>query len=367
VTPIEDAGYSRILSTSVAPPRTTPRPSSAPGRSSPSTASRTWDCLVTAKMRAIGRPLETMALSLTGCQPCRMSLYRSPRRLRPTPPQSSTRVIKSVTQHRPTGRRQRQLHSRRSWNWAAIAALLAALAAAAGVIFTGLSLQATREQNAVIEQAQFTDRFTKAADQLDRTGDDHLQARLGAIYSLERLARDSPRDQPTIVEVLSAFVRSNASRSASAAASGCPYNVAHDIQTALTVLIRRDTVQDHGAYVDLRGTCLRRAILTSWGLERPHITKKEAVTVGLAGVGLYGANFTGSDLTDAELTGLNLTGARFSDADLTNAELQFTNLAGASLYDANLAGADLMKATHDDETVVYGALVDSYTVGKWWR
>jgi hypothetical protein len=51
------------------------------------------------------------------------------------------------------------------------------------------------------EQGQITDRYTKAIEQL---GDDALTIRLGGIYALERIARDSRRDHPTVVEVLSA-------------------------------------------------------------------------------------------------------------------------------------------------------------------
>ena len=49
-----------------------------------------------------------------------------------------------------------------------------------------------------------TDRYTKAIEQL---GSDKLDVRIGGIYALERIARDSPRDHPTVMEVLSAFIR----------------------------------------------------------------------------------------------------------------------------------------------------------------
>ena len=49
-----------------------------------------------------------------------------------------------------------------------------------------------------------TERYTKAIEQL---GEDKLDVRLGGIYSLERVARDSPRDHPTVMEVLTAFIR----------------------------------------------------------------------------------------------------------------------------------------------------------------
>jgi hypothetical protein len=54
------------------------------------------------------------------------------------------------------------------------------------------------------EQGQVTDRYTKAIEQL---GSDKLDVRIGVIYALERIARDSHRDHPTIMAVLAAFIR----------------------------------------------------------------------------------------------------------------------------------------------------------------
>ncbi len=49
-----------------------------------------------------------------------------------------------------------------------------------------------------------TDRYTKATEQL---GSDKLDVRIGGIYALERIARDSARDHPAVMEVLAAFIR----------------------------------------------------------------------------------------------------------------------------------------------------------------
>ncbi|MGZ6870192.1 MAG: hypothetical protein ACXVHI_07810 [Frankiaceae bacterium] len=54
------------------------------------------------------------------------------------------------------------------------------------------------------EQGHITERYTKSIEQLGSNG---LDVRLGGIYALERIAVDSARDHPTVVEVLSAFVR----------------------------------------------------------------------------------------------------------------------------------------------------------------
>jgi hypothetical protein len=77
------------------------------------------------------------------------------------------------------------------------------VAGLAGLAALGSLAMATRTYR-LSQQGQITDRYTKAIEQL---GSDKLDVRLGGIYALERLAIDSARDHPTVVEVLSAFVR----------------------------------------------------------------------------------------------------------------------------------------------------------------
>src|SRR5689334_64926 len=73
----------------------------------------------------------------------------------------------------------------------------AGLAAAGALMFTARNFMLSRE-------GQVTDRYTKAIEQL---GSDKLDVRIGGIYALERIARDSAKDHPTVMEVLTAFVR----------------------------------------------------------------------------------------------------------------------------------------------------------------
>jgi hypothetical protein len=63
----------------------------------------------------------------------------------------------------------------------------------------------------IMEQGHITDRYTKAIEQLGKFDGDNpnIEIRLGAIYALERIAHDSPRDHWTIMEVLTAYVRQN--------------------------------------------------------------------------------------------------------------------------------------------------------------
>ena len=77
------------------------------------------------------------------------------------------------------------------------------LTLAAGVFVAGV-LRFTAQNYLLSRQGQVTDRYTRAIEQL---GSDKLDVRIGGIYALERVAGDSVRDHPTVMEVLAAFVR----------------------------------------------------------------------------------------------------------------------------------------------------------------
>jgi hypothetical protein len=79
------------------------------------------------------------------------------------------------------------------------------VAGLAGLAALGSLAMATRTYR-LTQQGQITDRYTKAIEQL---GSDKLDVRLGGVYALERIARDSERDHATVVEVLIAFVRAH--------------------------------------------------------------------------------------------------------------------------------------------------------------
>ena len=80
----------------------------------------------------------------------------------------------------------------------------AGLFAAGALVFTARNFTLSRRTFELTEQGQVTDRYTKAIEQL---GSDKLDVRIGGIYALERVARDSARDHPTVMEVLTAFIR----------------------------------------------------------------------------------------------------------------------------------------------------------------
>ena len=72
---------------------------------------------------------------------------------------------------------------------------------------TAKQADTTADRLQVAREGQITDRFTKAIEQL---GNEKLEVRLGGIYSLERIAKESLEDHWPIVEVLTTFVREHA-------------------------------------------------------------------------------------------------------------------------------------------------------------
>lgn len=93
------------------------------------------------------------------------------------------------------------------------------LFAAGALLFTGRSYGLTRRISGLTAQAQ-------AIEQL---GSEKTELRIAAIYVLEKVTLNFPRDQPTVVEILAAFIRAHASDP----------RFAPDVKAAVTVLGRR--------------------------------------------------------------------------------------------------------------------------------
>lgn len=238
-------------------------------------------------------------------------------------------------------------------NWSAVTSLITAITAVGALVFTGLSLNATREQNDLTEQSQITDRYSKAVEQIGRQGPEYVQVRLGGIYALERIARDSRRDQPTIIEVLAAFVRTASAKPENGGT--CPNQPPRvDLQAVLTVLGRRDSIHDQHTVIDLQNSCLRGSGLRGADLTHTVLVGADLTNALLVGANLSGANLSTADLTgavlgDANLSGANLNtthlaGAVLGDANLSRTSVIAANLRGAVLINANLRGANLSRA-----------------------
>lgn len=210
-------------------------------------------------------------------------------------------------------------------------------------------LMSDRERLDGERQARNADIFSRAVAQLAEGDENKMAARIGAIFSLEALARSemgneadarSPidltedqqrRDRPLvsqIVDTLAAFVRQRSTLIA-AQTQGTEFVVPTDIAVAVRSLVatpalwRPTFVNDLG--VDLRGAYL-------FNLELPKFAD-------LRRFNLERANLKGARMIDVDLRGVRLAGADLSHAKVGACLLEGANIAGAIVADLNLRNA----------------------------
>jgi hypothetical protein len=245
---------------------------------------------------------------------------------------------------------------------------VASFVAVAGLWYSSVQTrQATeqaRQDRALTKEGQITDRYTAAVSNL---GEDKTDVRLGGIYALQRIMKDSPRDQGTIVNVLAAYVRTHAAKAPkndSPAATGKDLReTPADVDAAFTVLVTRDTSRDISSERDRTVEGERNTRSTTIELDLRAVSLPGTSPTGLIeqpGADLFGANLSDTDLRDANLHDADLRDADLEFADLRGANLEFADLRdaalsadlrdaflhgvdlrGAGLYDADLRGADL--------------------------
>ena len=227
-----------------------------------------------------------------------------------------------------------------------------------------IGAMATWRQVHISREGQITERFTRAVDQL---GSDNVDVRIGGIYALERIAKNSAADRNPVLYLLCAFVRTHMPWPV-----GAPGGPQHptavvdeqlpwmrvrgpDIQAAMGVVGRRAPSRDEPVIylsrVDLRSIALHRARLG--GTKFRYANLARAV---LAGVWLDHSDLTAADLRRAFLQDANLNHANLSRASLQGANLRRANLGHADLRGANLTDAIL------DGTVLTGAQADEATL-----
>jgi uncharacterized protein YjbI with pentapeptide repeats len=213
------------------------------------------------------------------------------------------------------------------------------------------------EQTRADLQRRMTESFSKAVEQL---GSDKLEVRLGGIYAMEQIAKESLSRSWTVIETLTGFVRERArwkeaemdedsvfdtDKKSGKNHDRCPT----DIQAVMAVIGRRDEEsrkreelmcwQIDLREVDLRGVDLNEAHLERAIFSGAHLERAELLFANLESISLRDAHLEDADLDHAHLERANLSGA-----DLRRANLFSAHLEGASLHEAKLEGADLRVA-----------------------
>lgn len=229
-------------------------------------------------------------------------------------------------------------------------------------------------------EAHFRDFLKNAVDQLGaerKDGTSNIEHRIGAIYALEKLARDCKPLHWPVMEILCSYVKRHAPISVIDPWLVRP--VREDVQVALTVIGRRSEMQrrweaDNSAELapkrlKLMNCCLHKAELD--GLNFDHADFRSSNMCGatlektqfrkayLNKVILDGETvLTGADFEEAILEGAYLEGATFKEAKLCRAELKSALLRGAYLDNAIGLELQQLEAAHGDGSTGLPSYID---------
>jgi uncharacterized protein YjbI with pentapeptide repeats len=228
-------------------------------------------------------------------------------------------------------------------------------------------------------QRRIIETYSKAVEQL---GSDKLEVRVGGIFALERVSKESPDDYWTIMEVLAAFVRDRMMHTTIITRlserayflwlqAGRPEGRSDefwqqavlferleetptDVAAIFTVFGRRSPEnrlreKENDWRFDLRRTYLSNIDMSNVYLDKAnfsgaHLEGAYLIETHLQGVNLFEAHLERAYLVEAHLQGARLSRAHLERADLLGAHLESASLLGAHLERANLIEAHLERA-----------------------
>ncbi|TDD03405.1 pentapeptide repeat-containing protein [Nonomuraea diastatica] len=159
-------------------------------------------------------------------------------------------------------------------------------------MYTARTWETGQETLKATQQQQITDRYARAIEQIG--SDKSVEVRIGGIYALVRIARDSPSDAITIQDVIVAFL------------------LEHDnpqLTTSKQWRPRADTVVAMRTLRPLTKITSQRPVLLTLNLRDANLSAEELSGVYLSDADLTGATIVGAYLTGADLSKASLSGA----------------------------------------------------------
>ncbi len=246
-----------------------------------------------------------------------------------------------------------------------------------GVLLTLIRNLLIRQQNRIDEERIVTEQISRAVEQMgaykqsvhEKSYEPNIEVRLGGLYSLQRIMKDSPKDEETIAKIFYAYVRENAKKIKIKIKTGIMDTPPReDVQAALDIMgqfnkewkkqgkeipldsrinLSRSSLAKYSfANMDLSNAILEDADLSGVELEKISLSGINLSNADLSGAYLYGIDFTDADLSGANLSGASLYHVYFTSAYLPGLVLSNTGLYDSSfrdaiLYDVDLSGVDL--------------------------
>jgi hypothetical protein len=270
-----------------------------------------------------------------------------------------------------------------SWLWGILSKDFAVVAGLAGGLFALIRHFQTVDAD---RQRRITESYSRAVEQLSS---DKIEQRLGGIYTLERISKESPQDYWTVMENLTAFVRERTKAEWTAKpfyqrvaehayllweTAGRPDGhsdwfwsaaieketlgdpPATNIAAVVTVIKRRSEADRAREARDERVLDFQEAVLRRANLREVHFERANLRKAHLEGADLRKAHLERADLSEAHLERASLVWAHLERANLREAHLE-----RADLRKAHLEGADLTSVDGLAQEQIAGAFGDTET------
>ncbi len=220
-----------------------------------------------------------------------------------------------------------------------------------GLYFTWRRITATERNVEIAQEAQVTERLTRAITQL---GNGEIAICLGGIYALERIARDAKTDEyhRQIMEIFAAYVRHHAPFDREKMKLEAP-KIRPEIQTILTVLGRSKR--------SLELSDKQRLDLSKVNMFAAHLKEGNLKGVDFSEANLTRAHLEKANLEEVIFTNAYLVRTGLANANLKQADLRVADLSGAILKETNLKGANLSRAIGLTEEQIEAAIIDGNT------
>ncbi len=251
--------------------------------------------------------------------------------------------------------------------------IVAAAGAIIGYIIAIARNLISDNQNKISEQGRIAEQISRAIDQIgaykqnfDNSKDNkpNIEARVGGIYSLERIAKDSDDDYEKIMDILCAYVRVTALKKYKA--------IREDIQGAIDVLgtkkksllfWRRDKFRVNLENCNLSGYRFSELNFNTYtdSSNGTIFDKSKFYKSKFYKTDLSYASFDNSNLTEADFEEAELKGARFEKANCRDAVFKNANFCDAVFKETKVHGADFSKAKYLTQNQVNEMIGDKRT------
>ena len=237
-----------------------------------------------------------------------------------------------------------------------VAAIIGGIVVVAGVFINWRRVSQLERQVNAAELGQITERFTRAIDQLGAVrpnGEPAPEIRAGGVRSLERIARESDEDFWPVLDILTAYLRSELGVS-----DPEHFDVLEEqLYEARDRMDLAFTVEAVGRLWPGKGETVQVPLNLAYTFV-PRLTLRATnlIEANLLGAMLRSADFSGANLQSVDLRSADLRGAWFRDAHLRGARLTGAALSGAQLWNANLSIADLRGPVLDN-AILAGAIL----------